>query len=159
MIQGEFRECKLTFAALREYKLTSSTYRYSTNIHSNIYPHRRWARYCVSTTSFTSYIMLTSSAQNAGWPAMVISDTLTVHNYYGTGAFTEPHRTLALEGVTIQAPAGGGNQDVLIDQVRQRTGMNAQYASMCLAQNGWDLETAVRNFEEIKGSIPAEAYQ
>jgi nuclear RNA export factor len=30
---------------------------------------------------------------------------------------------------------------------------------MCLAQNGWDLETAVRNYEEIKGSIPAEAYQ
>jgi nuclear RNA export factor len=100
-------------------------------------------------------------AQNAGWPAVIISDTLTVHNYYGTGAFIEPTRSLALEGVTIQAPGApaGGDQDVLLNQVRQRTGMNAQYASMCLAQNGWDLETAVRNYEEIKGSIPAEAYQ
>jgi len=37
--------------------------------------------------------------------------------------------------------------------------MNAQYASMCLVQNGWDLDTALRNFEEIKGSIPPDAYQ
>lgn len=89
---------------------------------------------------------------------MVLSDTMTVHQYYGTGAFTEPTNSLTLEGVSIQPPASG-SQDVLIDQVRQRTGMNQQYASMCLAQNGWDVDTAVRNFEEIKGSIPAEAYQ
>lgn len=89
---------------------------------------------------------------------MILSDTLTVHQYYGTGAFTEPTRTLAFDGVTIQPPAAG-SRDGLVDQVRQRTGMNAQFASLCLEQNGWDLETAVRNFEEIKGSIPAEAYQ
>jgi nuclear RNA export factor len=87
----------------------------------------------------------------------VISDTLTVHNYYGTGAFTEPTRSLVLDGVTIQN--ANSSQDALIEQVRQRTGMNAQFASMCLAQNGWELETALRNYEEIKGSIPPEAYQ
>ena len=97
------------------------------------------------------------SAQNAGWPAAVISDTLTVHNYYGTGAFTEPTRSLVLDGVSIQTADNA--QEALIEQVRQRTGMNAQYASMCLAQNGWDFETALRNFEEIKANIPADAYQ
>lgn len=37
--------------------------------------------------------------------------------------------------------------------------MNAQYAGMCLVQNGWDPEAAIKNFEEIKSSIPAEAFQ
>jgi nuclear RNA export factor len=87
----------------------------------------------------------------------VISDTLTVHNYYGTGAFTEPTRSLVLDGVSIKTADNA--QAALVDQVKQRTGMNAQYASMCLAQNGWDLDTALRNFEEIKGSIPPDAYQ
>lgn len=89
---------------------------------------------------------------------MVLSDMLTVHQYYGTGAFTEPMRTLSFDGVSIQAPAAG-SRDALVEQVRSRTRMNAQYATMCLEQNGWDLEMAVKNFEEIKGSIPAEAYQ
>lgn len=101
--------------------------------------------------------MLISRAQSAGWPAAVISDTLTVHNYYGTGAFTEPTRSLLLDGVSIKEPNNA--QEVLVEQVKQRTGMNAQYASMCLVQNGWDLDTALRNFEEIKGSIPPDAYQ
>jgi nuclear RNA export factor len=37
--------------------------------------------------------------------------------------------------------------------------MNVQFATMCLAQNGWDFEVALKNFEEIKATIPAEAYQ
>lgn len=82
-----------------------------------------------------------------------------MHNYYGTGAFTEPTRSLVLDGVSIKLDDSTQVQANLVEQVRQRTGMNAQYASMCLAQNGWDFETALRNYEEIKGSIPADAYQ
>jgi hypothetical protein len=48
MIQGEFRECKLPSAIVQEHRLTSSTYRYPTNIYSNIHPHRRRSRDCVS---------------------------------------------------------------------------------------------------------------
>lgn len=50
-------------------------------------------------------------------------------------------------------------QQSLISQISARTGMNAQYAGMCLVQNGWDLEAAIKNFDEIKASIPAEAFQ
>lgn len=82
-----------------------------------------------------------------------------MHNYYGTGAFTEPTRSLVLDGVSIKPDDSTQVQANLVEQVRQRTGMNVQYASMCLAQNGWDFETALRNYEEIKGSIPADAYQ
>jgi len=81
-----------------------------------------------------------------------------------TGAF-DSNRSLAVHGVTIQspptraAPAADPAQDALVTQLRQRTGMNAQFASMCLAQNGWVFETALKNFEQIKSSIPAEAFQ
>ena len=52
-----------------------------------------------------------------------------------------------------------GQKDALIAQLRQRTGMNVSFSTLCLEQNNWDLEQAVRNYEEIKGTIPAEAYQ
>lgn len=101
---------------------------------------------------------------------------MIVHQYYGNGAFAPDSRSLAVNGVTINPiaaiPAGPAvdasalgsgpdqaAQEALINQVRQRTGMNVQFASMCLAQNGWVFETALKNFEEIKASIPAEAYQ
>lgn len=63
-----------------------------------------------------------------------------------------------MDGVQIQPPSAG-SQDLLVEAVRQRTGMNHQFASLCLAQNGWDVDTAVKNYEEIKGTIPPEAYQ
>ncbi|WVQ84306.1 hypothetical protein IAT38_006458 [Cryptococcus sp. DSM 104549] len=113
-----------------------------------------------------------SAAQQAGWQATIHSDTMIVHSYLGTGAF-DSRRSLAFDGVTIQPPAPApasvpalpgsapgpqGAQGALLAAVSQRTGMNAQYAAMCLEQNGWNVEEAVKNFEEIKGSIPAEAF-
>ncbi|OXG15845.1 nuclear RNA export factor 1/2 [Cryptococcus neoformans Tu259-1] len=132
-----------------------------------------------------------SPAFNAGYPASILSDTMVVHSFFGTGAFDQT-RPLGMNGVTIQPPsipftpsaasglggvlspslpssstAGAGAngstgpdptaQQSLISQISARTGMNAQYAGMCLVQNGWDLEAAIKNFDEIKASIPAEA--
>ncbi|OXG17982.1 nuclear RNA export factor 1/2, partial [Cryptococcus neoformans Ze90-1] len=134
-----------------------------------------------------------SPAFNAGYPASILSDTMVVHSFFGTGAFDQT-RPLGMNGVTIQPPsipftpsaasglagvlnpsllssstAGAGAngstgpdptaQQSLISQISARTGMNAQYAGMCLVQNGWDLEAAIKNFDEIKASIPAEAFQ
>nr|XP_019044229.1 nuclear RNA export factor 1/2 [Kwoniella bestiolae CBS 10118]OCF23159.1 nuclear RNA export factor 1/2 [Kwoniella bestiolae CBS 10118] len=108
-----------------------------------------------------------SLAANAGWPAIALSDTMTVHSYLGTFAFDERNRSLATHGVTIQPPslpatapvngAATGN-DALIAQMSQQTRMNAQFSTMCLEQNGWNFEAALKNFEEIKGSIPPEAF-
>ncbi|OCF38158.1 nuclear RNA export factor 1/2 [Kwoniella heveanensis BCC8398] len=141
MIQGEFEE------------MPSGTYR------------------SFSRTFILSPVPSGSAAQAAGWPAIVLSDTMVVHSYFGTYAFDESTRTLAAHGVTIQPPAippttavaapiagTGVPQDALIAQLSQRTGMNAQFSSMCLAQNGWDFEAAVKNFEEIRGTIPPEAF-
>ena len=35
-------------------------------------------------------------------------------------------------------------------QIRQRTGLNVQFAFDCLGQNEWDLERSVANFEQVK---------
>ncbi len=81
-----------------------------------------------------------------------------------TGAF-DSSRSLAVHGVVIKPPQPRSSstedpaQDALVAQLRQRTGMNAQFAAMCLVQNGWVFGTALQNFEEIKSSIPAEAFQ
>jgi nuclear RNA export factor len=95
---------------------------------------------------------------------------MIVTSYLSSGAY-DNRRSIAAFGVTIVRPtpvspgananAAGAppNQDMLVEQMRQRTGMNVQFATMCLAQNGWDFEVALKNFEEIKATIPAEAYQ
>ncbi|WWC94780.1 hypothetical protein V866_001629 [Kwoniella sp. B9012] len=106
-----------------------------------------------------------SPAANAGWPAIILSDTMTVHSYLGTFAFDERNRSLATHGVTIQPPSiisptstpAAGN-DALVAQLSQRTGMNAQFSAMCLEQNSWNFEAALKNFEEIRGTIPPEAF-
>ncbi|RSH91777.1 nuclear mRNA export, poly(A)+RNA binding protein [Saitozyma podzolica] len=110
-----------------------------------------------------------SAANAAGWPAVVLSDTMIVTSYLSSGAY-DNRRSIAAYGVTIVPPTpvspganatvgAPPNQDMLVEQMRQRTGMNVQFATMCLAQNGWDFEVALKNFEEIKATIPAEAYQ
>lgn len=45
-----------------------------------------------------------------------------------------------------------------INQLRGVTGMNIQYATMCLEGNAWNLEQAWNNFQELKATIPPEAY-
>ncbi|WWC91628.1 uncharacterized protein L201_006574 [Kwoniella dendrophila CBS 6074] len=130
MIQGEFEE------------MPSGTYR------------------TFSRTFVLSPAVPGSPAANAGWPAVILSDTMTVHSYFGTAAFDERGRSLATHGVTIQPPsiAPAANNDALITQMTQRTGMNAQFSQLCLEQNGWNFEAALKNFEEIKGTIPPEAF-
>lgn len=114
---------------------------------------------------------------------MILSDILVVSQYLSPGAY-QAERSLAQNGVTINpppdavssaaavpavaavgAPAAAGavptdaQKEALLAQMRQATGMNAQFAGMCLEQNGWDYEVAMRNFEDIKATIPPEAFQ
>lgn len=118
-----------------------------------------------------------SPAQQAGFPATILSDTLVVHHYYSNGAFDDARRSVAQHGVKIQPPTPGAGgvamsgvngtggptdstqQAGLIAQMRQRTGMNEQFATLCLAQNEWHFEQALQNFEEIRSTIPPEAFQ
>nr|ODN94037.1 nuclear RNA export factor 1/2 [Cryptococcus depauperatus CBS 7841] len=150
MIQGQFRE------------LPSGTY-------------RSFSRTFILTEAPEGSPQVSYPTVGAGFPGTILSDTMIVHSYLGSGAFDGKH-PLSVNGITIQPPSipfgpnattpgtsngvpAGIDEKSLVDQVSSRTGMNEQYATMCLSQNGWDLEAAIKNFEEIKLSIPREAFQ
>lgn len=129
--------------------------------------------------SFTRTFILGAAPQGSaavakGWPCIVLSDIMVVHSYLGTGSW-DSKSSLAIGEVAIVPPAapsaaaaggapaaGGGpgseQQAALVEQLRVRSGMNASFSAMCLAQNGWDLDRALANFAEIRDSIPAEAF-
>lgn len=88
--------------------------------------------------------------------AGVLSPSLPSSSTAGPGAGAGAGAGVGANGSTGPDPTA---QQSLISQISARTGMNAQYAGMCLVQNGWDLEAAIKNFDEIKASIPAEAFQ
>ncbi|KAK7044087.1 nuclear mRNA export, poly(A)+RNA binding protein [Paramarasmius palmivorus] len=49
-------------------------------------------------------------------------------------------------------------QRSLVVQVCARTGLNVQFSVECLTGNGWDLEKAVANFNEVKGTLSRDAF-
>lgn len=112
-----------------------------------------------------------SVAAAKGWPCCVLSDTMVVHSYLGTGSFDQKS-SLAKGDISIVPPSGVAplappmaptlastpDQAALIAQVHQLTGMNAQFSEMCLVQNEWNVERAVANFNEIRPTIPPEAF-
>jgi len=49
-------------------------------------------------------------------------------------------------------------QEAMGVQLMERTGMTAQYAGMCLAETGWNLEAAFAAFIANKDKLPADAF-
>jgi hypothetical protein len=45
-----------------------------------------------------------------------------------------------------------------VAHVRRLTGLNEHFARQCLAESGWDVNTALASFAAVKGSVPPEAY-
>ncbi|EJT48236.1 hypothetical protein A1Q1_02802 [Trichosporon asahii var. asahii CBS 2479] len=101
---------------------------------------------------------------------------MVVHSYLGSTGSWDNKATLVKGDISIVPPAVGAvpipavtvtaapgdeaaQKAAMVEQVRQRTGMNAQFSELCLAQNGWDVERAVVNFQEIRATIPPEAFQ
>jgi hypothetical protein len=99
----------------------------------------------------TSQLLICISARAAGWDATVLSDMLTVGYYFGTSSF-DATRSIAVRGASI-APLSMPSLDDLVNQVRQQTGLNVEFATMCLESNQWNLALALSNFAELKVGI------
>ncbi|EDQ88381.1 uncharacterized protein MONBRDRAFT_32915 [Monosiga brevicollis MX1] len=62
------------------------------------------------------------------------------------------------------APAGGvpdqATQQMMVMQLSQMSGMNQQFSTDCLANNGWNYDAAVANFQQLQagGQIPPQAF-
>lgn len=81
----------------------------------------------------------------------VISDMITVRAYGGYEAFQPevvetPNNTEAME------------KEMMVVEFSRLTGMNREYALLCLEQVGFVPAEAMAAFERVKGTIPPEAF-
>ncbi|KAI6108192.1 hypothetical protein F5141DRAFT_1203576 [Pisolithus sp. B1] len=119
-----------------------------------------------------------SRAKLNGWDVVILSDQWTIRAYSSHEAWRPgPMRVHAGEGLptTVQQPPQAMPQQSastmtvpsqaqleealsgfsepqrrLIVEICQRTGLNVKYGVDCLQNNGWDLDRAVANFEQVK---------
>ncbi|KAF7170897.1 hypothetical protein CNMCM5623_003363 [Aspergillus felis] len=108
----------------------------------------------------------------------VVSDVLCLRAYGGHEAWVPETPTAppsvqpAIQPAAPQAvPEGYGmplpgkpeaqvQQEQLVMQMSTKTNMTLQYSEMALSGNGWNMEAALKNFEQLKvqGTLPPEAF-
>jgi len=126
-----------------------------------------------------------SRAKVNGWEVVILSDQWTIRGYSSheawkagpmlvqaltrqqqaqasraTAQSQQPElqaSSLALDQQAALA-AVPGMQHPLVLQICARTGLNVKFAVDCLTGNGWDLEKAVANFNEVKGTLSRDAF-
>ncbi|KAF2674437.1 NTF2-like protein [Microthyrium microscopicum] len=79
----------------------------------------------------------------------IISDMLVVRSYGGTKAY-ETGAQVAMSPEEERA--------AMVAEIMRQTGMNLQYATMCLEQTEWKFDTALESFNQAKANIPPEAF-
>ncbi|CAE6480696.1 unnamed protein product [Rhizoctonia solani] len=118
-----------------------------------------------------------SPSYAAGWRVTILSDQLTVRGYSANEAWVPGpivvQNVNSGKGTTpVPAPMPSMEmapmdpiladlsepQRALMAECAGRTGLNGQYSRMCLEGNGWDLAKALANFEELKATIPPDAF-
>ncbi|THH09300.1 hypothetical protein EW145_g2122 [Phellinidium pouzarii] len=122
-----------------------------------------------------------STAAMNNWAVTILSDQLTVRPYSSPDAWkagpmkvqgegklprqhATPRRTPAAQQpflapeVQAQLNVIPEPQRSLVVTVCQRTGLNVRFSVDCLDNNGWDIERAVANFEQVKPSLGQEAF-
>lgn len=128
-----------------------------------------------------------SRAKINNWDVIILSDQWTIRGYSSPAAWkpgpmlvqAQPNsrnRPLVAEMSDIQTdietntipslPADQQGllatlpepQRNLVFKIQQRTHLNVKYSLDCLTSNQWDLERAVMNFEQVKATLPPEAY-
>ncbi|GAA6059061.1 hypothetical protein JCM10212_002032 [Sporobolomyces blumeae] len=126
-----------------------------------------------------------SAAATAGWPCIILSDLLTIRGYSNL-EFSKPKpppkpKVKAPMAVTsasgeippVVPPAGTiqpvqqeraegitDAQQLLVLQLQSVTNLTYPYAHLCLAQNNWDPNVAMAQFQTLLASsaIPAEGF-
>ncbi|KAI6155073.1 hypothetical protein BKA82DRAFT_996758 [Pisolithus tinctorius] len=127
-----------------------------------------------------------SRAKLNGWDVVILSDQWTVRAYSSheawrpgpmrvqtgerlpTTAQQPPQAMPQQSGSTMIVPSQAQLEEALsgfsepqrrlIVEICQRTGLNVKYAVDCLQNNGWDLDRAVANFEQVKGVLSRDAF-
>ncbi|GAA94027.1 hypothetical protein E5Q_00674 [Mixia osmundae IAM 14324] len=97
-------------------------------------------------------------AHAAGWPCLIISDQLTLRGHSHASAW-EPG-CLAIANLAAEAPPAAitPQQEAMVAEFSRLTRLKSQFAFDCLALNEWDPTRSMTNFEQLRPTIPAEAF-
>ncbi|KAF8273335.1 NTF2-like protein [Lactarius quietus] len=112
-----------------------------------------------------------SRAKASGWDVEVLSDQLVIRAYSSHEAWTPGpllvqatssgnQTSSASAAPSIQQELGAipEPQRSLVSQVCTLTRLNVRFAVDCLQNNGWDVDRAVANFEQVKGTLGQDAF-
>lgn len=116
-----------------------------------------------------------SRAQVNGWGVEILSDQLVIRNYSSheawkpgpllvqanpsTSSLSAPAPQITIAPAVQEAlSAIPEPQRSLVLQISQRTGLNVRFAVDCLEGNGWVLEKALANFEQVKNTLGPDAF-
>jgi nuclear RNA export factor len=111
-----------------------------------------------------------SKAKANGWNVEVLSDQLVIRAYSSHEAWTpgpllvqatsSGSQTSSVSTASINQELGAipEPQRSLVTQVCTLTRLNVQFAVDCLQNNGWDVDKAVANFEQVKGTLGQNAF-
>ena len=78
----------------------------------------------------------------------VVSDTLVIRSYGGFAAFVPEPEPLSPEA----------QMEAKVIELAQNTRLQLHIAKQCLEESGWDMATAVANFERAKATLPPDAF-
>ncbi|KAJ7690139.1 hypothetical protein B0H17DRAFT_1065625 [Mycena rosella] len=119
-----------------------------------------------------------SRAKSNGWDVVILSDQWTIRGFSKPEAWAPgpmlvqatlesnppppPPRQPQLPPLPADQQALLGSlpeqQRAPVIQVCGQTGLTVKYALDCLMGNGWDLERAVANFNQVKATLPPDAF-
>ncbi|KXN86469.1 mRNA export factor mex67 [Leucoagaricus sp. SymC.cos] len=109
-----------------------------------------------------------SKAKLSGWDVVILSDQLTIRHYSNSKAWQVGPMLVQAEAKSKTAQKSAefsasslplhDVQKNLVLQICGRTRLNVNYAVECLNGNNWDLERATANFEQVKETLPKDAF-
>ncbi|KAI9463337.1 NTF2-like protein [Lactarius psammicola] len=112
-----------------------------------------------------------SRAKASGWDVEVLSDQLVIRAYSSHEAWTPGPLFVQATSSGNQTPSASSPasmhqelgtipepQRSLVSQVCKLTRLNVRFAVDCLQNNGWDVDQAVANFEQVKGTLGQDAF-
>ncbi|KAF5392214.1 hypothetical protein D9757_001432 [Collybiopsis confluens] len=120
-----------------------------------------------------------SRAKLNGWDVVIISDEWTIRAYSSPDAWKPGQMVVQPNPLAKQAESSGSTpghppqlppeqqaalalipepQRSMVSRICTRTGLNIQFSIDCLTNNGWDVEKAFVNFEQVKGTLTKDAF-
>ncbi|KAH8995036.1 NTF2-like protein [Lactarius akahatsu] len=112
-----------------------------------------------------------SRAKASGWDVEVLSDQLVIRAYSSHEAWTPGPLFVQATSSGNQTSSASSTASIhqelgaipepqrsLVTQVCKLTRLNVRFAVDCLQNNGWDVDRAVANFEQVKGTLGQDAF-